>query len=220
MNQFHILKSVLKAALIWFALTVVFLIADSSINISEKLDWFPVIAMLLPPICAVASLVVSFKKPGHGGGINHKKKPAVVPPPDPPSQEPPRKKTILERIDEMEGEEFERFCAALLEDFGYQQIHVTKSTGDQGVDIVAIRNGLRWAFQCKRYASKIGNAAVQQVNTGRMMYSCQKAVVITNNYFTSGAVKAAKAVGVELWDRDVLQDKINRVVSGRNKIHI
>ena len=45
-----------------------------------------------------------------------------------------------------------------------------------------------------------------------MLYSCQKAVVITNNYFTSGAVRAAKAVGVELWDRDVLSDKIARIV--------
>lgn len=132
-----------------------------------------------------------------------------VPPTEPP--EPPRKKTILEQIDEMEGPEFEQFCAALLDDLGYQQIHVTKSTGDQGVDIIAIRGGLRWAFQCKRYASKIGNAAVQQVNTGKMLYNCQKAVVVTNNYFTSGAVRAAKAVGVELWDRDVLSDKIARI---------
>lgn len=138
--------------------------------------------------------------------------------PDPP--EPSQRKTILERIDEMEGAEFERFCAALLEDFGYQQIHVTKSTGDQGVDIIAIKGGFRWAFQCKRYSSKIGNAAIQQVNTGKILYSCQKAAVITNNYFTAGAVKAAKAVGVELWDRDVLQDKINRVFGSRKEIHV
>lgn len=217
MGMKAIVKIILKSCLIFLGLFFFFLIVDSSLNISAKLDWFPVVAMLLPPICAVASLVSSFKKPNPGEGIHHKKKPADIPPPSP---EPPRKKTILERIDEMEGAEFERFCAALLDDLGYQQIHVTKSTGDQGVDIIAIRGGLRWAFQCKRYASKLGNAAIQQVNTGKMMYSCQKAVVITNNYFTSGAVKAAKTVGVELWDRDVLSDKINRVASGRNKIHI
>lgn len=206
-----IIKAILKSCLIFLGLFCFFLIADSIFSISKKLDWFPVVAMLLPPICAIASLVAPFKKPQPRAGIRPKGKPADVPPPVPPTPEPPRKKTILERIDEMEGTEFERFCAELLDDLGYQQIHVTRSTGDQGVDITAVKNGLRYAFQCKRYASKIGNAAIQQVNTGKMLYSCQKAVVITNNYFTSGAVKAAKAVGVELWDRDVLTDKIARI---------
>lgn len=51
-----------------------------------------------------------------------------------------------------------------------------------------------------------------------MLYSCQKAVVITNNYFTSWAKQAAKAVGVELWDRDVLKDKIGQVLSLQKKL--
>lgn len=70
---------------------------------------------------------------------------------------------------------------------------------------------MRYAFQCKRYSSKLGNSAIQQVNTGKIIYSCMKAVVITNNYFTPGAKQAAKATGVELWDRDVLIDKIVRL---------
>lgn len=204
-------KIILKSCLIFLGLLCFFLIVDSALDISAKADWFPVVALLLPPVCAVAFCIASFKKAHpEETGRSSKEKPESIPTPAAPP-EPPRKKTILERIDEMEGEEFERFCAALLDDLGYQQIHVTKSTGDQGVDIIAIRGGLRWAFQCKRYASKIGNAAIQQVNTGKMLYSCQKAVVVTNNYFTSGAVQAAKAVGVELWDRDVLSDKIARI---------
>ncbi|MCI8810385.1 MAG: hypothetical protein HFF84_09725 [Oscillibacter sp.] len=131
---------------------------------------------------------------------------------DPFDDPAPTKKSIMESIDEMDGFQFEQFCANLLEHFGYQKIHITRSTGDQGVDIIAIKNGIRYAFQCKRYASKIGNSAVQEVNTGRALYSCQVGVVITNNYFTTGAKQAAKANGVELWDRDVLMDKIARIL--------
>lgn len=123
-----------------------------------------------------------------------------------------KKRTFMDVIDEMEGREFEYFCAELLKEYGYTSVHVTSASGDQGVDIVANKDNTRCAFQCKRYSSKLGNAAVQQVNTGRNIYSCFRGVVITTNYFTTGAVHAAKATGVELWDRDVLMDKINRLI--------
>lgn len=207
---FRFFKALVTAFFVFSGLLVAFLVMDSSFNISKKVEWFPVIALTLPVICAATSAVLVLRKhPPRVKPTQEKQLPKR--PTQPVEPVPPEKRTIIELVDEMEGTEFEQFCAALLEDLGYQQIHVTKSTGDQGVDIIAIRNGMRWAFQCKRYASKIGNAAVQQVNTGKMLYSCQKAVVITNNYFTSGAVKAAKVVGVELWDRDVLSDKIARI---------
>jgi len=119
-------------------------------------------------------------------------------------------------IDAMDGHEFEQFCAELLERCRYQNIHVTKSSGDQGVDIIAIKNGVRYAFQCKRYSSKLGNGPVQEVNTGKRIYSCQVGVVITNSYFTSGAEMAAKAVGVQLWDRETLIRKIGYKVPSRS----
>lgn len=210
------IKSILKTVLIWIGLTIFFLIVDDSLNAGKKLDWFPVIALLLPALCAILYAVWSLGPTKFASKQKEIKK-APVPP---PTENPTEKRDLMSLIDEMEGHDFERFCAELLDDFGYQQIHVTKSSGDQGVDIIAVKGGLRYAFQCKRYSSKIGNAAIQQVNTGKMLYSCQKAVVITNNYFTSGAKQAAKAVGVELWDRDVLQDKIGRVVSRRGKPRI
>lgn len=111
-------------------------------------------------------------------------------------------------VDAMDGHDFEQFCAEILERCGYRNIHVTKGTGDQGVDVIAIKNGVRHAFQCKRYSSKLGNKPVQEVHTGKQFYSCQKGVVITNSYFTRGAEDAARRVGVELWDRDTLIRKM------------
>lgn len=118
---------------------------------------------------------------------------------------------LMEKVDQMNGAVFKQFCAELLEYFGYNNIHITKSARGQGVDIIAVKHGLRYAFQCKRYSSKIGNSAIQEINTGTMLYSCSVGVVITNGYFTAGAVQAAKEAGVELWDRDVLMEKLDRI---------
>ena len=39
-----------------------------------------------------------------------------------------------------------------------------------------------------------------------MFYHCEKAVVITNNYFTAAAEETARVTGVELWDRGRLKE--------------
>lgn len=131
---------------------------------------------------------------------------------EPQQEENHKKKRFMDIIDAMDGREFEFFCAELLRECGYNGIHVTRASGDQGVDIIAYKNGTRCAFQCKRYSEKVGNEAVQQVNAGQNIYSCFRAVVITNNYFTRSAKQLAKATHVELWDRDILHDKVCRVI--------
>lgn len=114
----------------------------------------------------------------------------------------------MSRVDKMDGHDFEQFVADLLRKLGYQGVRVTRGSGDQGVDILAVREGRRYAIQCKRYSSKLGNKPIQEVHTGKTIYNCQVAVVVTNNYFTPGAMEAARAVGVILWDRDRLQGMI------------
>ena len=52
---------------------------------------------------------------------------------------------------------------------------------------------------------KLGNKPVQEVHAGKTIYGCSVAVVLTNNYFTEGGKEAARALGVELWDRDKLE---------------
>lgn len=120
----------------------------------------------------------------------------------------PKIDEVMAIVDTMDGHDFEQFCAELLNKCNYKNIHVTRSSGDQGVDIIAIKHGIRYAFQCKRYSSKLGNKPVQEVHTGKQFYSCQTGVVITNNYFTQGAEDAARRVGVQLWDRDTLIRKM------------
>ena len=113
-------------------------------------------------------------------------------------------------IDKMEGHEFEQYCATLLRKLNFSNVKVTKGSGDQGVDVIAEKDGKRYAIQCKRYSSTLGNSPIQEVNAGMLFYHCQVAAVMTNQYFTSGAKQLAKVTGVLLWDRDELIRMINQ----------
>ncbi len=109
------------------------------------------------------------------------------------------------KIDYMTGEDFELYVAQLLGNIGFYNIHTTKGSGDQGVDILAEKEGMKYAFQCKRYDKPVGNNAVQEVFAGKFFYHCHVAIVVTNNYFTKSAKDLANENGVVLWDRNYLQ---------------
>lgn len=115
----------------------------------------------------------------------------------------------MDDVDFMEGHEFEYFCASLLRKNGFTNVEVTKGSGDQGVDILANKDGVRYAIQCKNYSSPLGNTSVQEVEAGRQFYHCHVGVVITNSTFTPGAVALAAATRVLLWDRKKLQTLMN-----------
>lgn len=119
----------------------------------------------------------------------------------------------LEKVDSMEGHDFERFCASILSKNGFSDVEVTQGSGDQGVDVLAKKDGIKYAIQCKCYSSDLGNKPVQEVNAGKVIYHCHIGVVLTNRYFTSGAKQAAEATGVLLWDRDKLKYLIDNTVS-------
>lgn len=104
-------------------------------------------------------------------------------------------------IDLMEGHDFENWCAEALRNSGFTNVTVTPGSGDQGVDVVAEKDGLKYAVQCKRYNSDLGNTPVQEVFTGARFYNCQVGVVMTNRNFTTGAKDAASVTGVLLWGR-------------------
>ena len=114
----------------------------------------------------------------------------------------------MDLVDRMEGHEFEYYCADLLENNGFSNVHVTSGSGDQGIDILAVKDGIKYGIQCKCYSSDLGNKPVQEAYAGIRIYKCHVAVVLTNRYFTPGAIEVANATGVLLWDRDKLQELI------------
>lgn len=115
---------------------------------------------------------------------------------------------VLRRIDSMDGHDFEKWCADLLSKNCFSNVEVTPGSGDHGVDVLAEKDGIHYAIQCKCYSHDLGNTPIQEVYAGKEMYRCQVGVVMTNRYFTPGAKALAEQTRVLLWDRDKLQSLI------------
>ena len=111
-----------------------------------------------------------------------------------------RRGSASDAFEDMEGHEFERFCANLLKQKGFVDVEVTKGSGDYGVDILAEKDGVTYAIQCKRYTAPVGVKAVQEAYAGRDYYDRMVGAVMTNQYFTTPAVEAAKKLKILLWD--------------------
>lgn len=112
------------------------------------------------------------------------------------------------KYDYLTGEQFEGFCMLVLKRNNYINVKSTKATGDQGVDILAEKDGIKFAIQCKCYSKPIGNNAVQQVLAGKDFYNCHIGVVMTNQFFTNAAIELAKKTNILLWDRNKLNSLI------------
>lgn len=69
------------------------------------------------------------------------------------------------------------------------------------IDITAEKGDVKYAFQCKRWESSVGNSALREAFAGKAFYHCDIGVVMTNSNFTSKAKQYAKETGIRLWDR-------------------
>lgn len=107
------------------------------------------------------------------------------------------------QIDAMGGYEFEDFLKQLYAKMGYM-VEQTRLSGDQGADLVISKSGIKSVIQAKCYSGNVGNYAVQEVLASCKLYGAERALVVTNSYFTQAAVELAGANNVELVDRDVL----------------
>lgn len=93
--------------------------------------------------------------------------------------------------------EFEAYCARLLNDAGWTA-RATQGSGDQGIDVIGEKNGVKAVFQIKMYSSPVGNKAVQEVIAGKAFASTDLAYVVSNAGYTPSAKELANKSGVKL----------------------
>jgi hypothetical protein len=105
------------------------------------------------------------------------------------ANKPPRK--VVPNWREMRGVEFEQFLGSSLRALNFT-VKGTNTTGDQGVDLIAVKSGIRLAIQAKGYAGAVGNDSVQQAFAGMKYYDCTCCAVITNSRFTPQARELAR----------------------------
>ena len=104
------------------------------------------------------------------------------------------------------GYEFEEYVANLYKKMGYTIEEVTKKSGDQGADVIAFKDNIKYVIQVKFYNNPVGNKAVQEVVASIGMYNADIGIVITNSTFTSSAVKLAQANNIELVDGEKIEE--------------
>jgi hypothetical protein len=106
-------------------------------------------------------------------------------------------------LSQMSGIDFEMLVADLLGQMGFRA-EMTKTTGDGGIDIVAVLDkpiiGGKYLFQCKRYApdSLIGSPTVRDFYGAVTADRAVKGIFITTSDFTTQAREFGERVGLEL----------------------
>lgn len=113
--------------------------------------------------------------------------------------------------DELNPENYEISIANKLKQYGFDT-RLTQKTGDQGVDVIAIKNKKKVVIQCKLYSNSVGNSAVQEILGGKAFEGADYAVVVSNAAFTKSAKQLARSADVLLIHHDELE-KINQMVS-------
>lgn len=108
------------------------------------------------------------------------------------------KKTLKEKLYTLDPYQFEYLVADLLQKIGYENVNVTKRSGDKGIDIFAnltvggITN-VKTAIQVKRYSAvnKIDGSIIAQMRGSAEVD--QRGLVITTSDFQKSAIEEAKA---------------------------
>jgi restriction system protein len=105
------------------------------------------------------------------------------------------KSRLLTEIRALTPAEFERFCAALLQQLGFEQLTVTGKTADGGVDgFGSFRQGavsLKSAFQAKQWkGNPVGRPEIDKFR-GAIQGEFDHGVFLTTNRFTRDAEQAS-----------------------------
>ena len=107
------------------------------------------------------------------------------------------------------GFEFENEVAKRLNNIGFK-CYITRKSGDQGVDIIAEKNDISIAVQCKLYSKDVGNKAVQEVIAGQQFYKTNYACVVSNANYTKSAKELAEKSNVKLINIGYLEEDMEQ----------
>ncbi len=128
---------------------------------------------------------------------------------------------LLELLKKVTPEGFERVCARLLRESGFEKVTVTGRPKDGGIDGIGILQvnpfvSFKVLFQCKRYKGAVSRAQVGDFRNA-MIGRADKGIIITTGSFTLDARGEADRDGappVELVDGEKLVEMFERAKLG------
>jgi restriction system protein len=123
------------------------------------------------------------------------------------------KKKLLLALRDIKADAFEQFVGRLLGVMGYENIEVTRRSGDIGVDVLAeIEVGvlrLHTTVQVKRLKGNVQRPAVSQLRGDMALWDVDQGMIITTGGFSAGAKQVARlrnVTPITLIDGDRLTD--------------
>jgi len=128
------------------------------------------------------------------------------------------KSELLEQLQKIDEYEFEKFVADLWKEYDWSA-HVTSSSGDKGVDIIAKKAQpfqQKVLIQAKRYSNqnKVGSPEIQQyASLYEQEDDVDSVIVVTTSSFSAQAQQLADSLSVKLIDGPSLCRTINDLPS-------
>ena len=121
-----------------------------------------------------------------------------------PDEVKPWRKKLYDVLINMNPYSFEKLSQRLLRECGFDDVHVTKKSGDGGIDGTGkLRiNGIfsfNIAFQCKRYQGSVSAAEIRDFR-GSLTTDIEKGVFITTGSFSKPAIEEASNPGKQQID--------------------
>lgn len=106
-----------------------------------------------------------------------------------------QQEALRERIAALDPYQFEHLIGELLSAMGYEDVRVTKKSGDKGVDVVAtIQFGITTiteVVQVKRYQGSINRQILDQLRGALPYFKALRGTIITTGTFTEGCKEVA-----------------------------
>ena len=113
----------------------------------------------------------------------------------------------------LEHWEFEKYIGELFSKLGYKT-QVIGGSYDEGIDVIAEKDGVKHYIQCKHYRYPVGVEKIRDFYGAiTAKYSNEKAFFITTGYFTEESERFALDKNIELIDRPKLIRLIRQVES-------
>ncbi len=111
---------------------------------------------------------------------------------------------LIKWLNNLKHWEFEHYIGDLFNKLGYKT-RVIGSSYDEGIDVIAEKDGIKHYIQCKHYNNKVGVKDVREF-CGALSdkLSNDKAFFITTNFFTEEAERFAEDKPIELIDGNKL----------------
>lgn len=132
-----------------------------------------------------------------------------------PEEARPWRKKLHDVLLNMNPYSFEKLAQRLLRECGFEDVRVTKKSGDGGIDGTGKLkiNGIfsfNIAFQCKRYQGSVGAADIRDFR-GSLTTDIEKGVFITTGSFSKPAIAEASTPGkhqIDLMDGEEFITKL------------